>query len=254
MTYMKKTTKLIISAAALTLFTGCSSPAKDEQSASEQPIKETAQALPAETPAETPVPTATPVPVPSETTDPEAHGPYSPSEAFAGFDSYTAGSKQVTLGTTTYGEVSQYLTIQKAGQYGDETHESVMDPEVLQSGALGQVITDYYAKNGGQLTYMLYNPADTDAEFEDCVITGVANEEGMTFSNGIDYWSVTPNDLAAILGAPYEIKGTANEKLVDAQLLWRDESNEHQLTLIYYDDGQVRDVNGLSYLNLSAKH
>ncbi|MBQ1530998.1 MAG: hypothetical protein IIZ57_02535 [Solobacterium sp.] len=256
MNYMKKTARLFISAVTLAAFTACSSPAKEQEpTAAPEQVQETAQPSPSETPAQTPEPTPTPTPIPTKTPEPEAHGPFTDPAAFAGFDTYTAGGQQVVLGTTTYGDVSsQYINIQKVSQLADKTHESVKDPEVFQAGAYGRIITNYYGKTGGQLAYLLYNPTDEDAAFEECVIVGVQDQEGMVFSNGIDFWNVTPKQLIEILGEPYEIKGTVSDKLTDARFIWRDESNDHQLTLSYYDDGQVNDVNGMTYTNLSAGH
>ena len=250
MQFMKKTIGLLVTAAALTSFTACSSPAKEPDPApTPEQVQQTAQPVQTQTPVNTPELT----PVPS-TPEPEAHGPYTDPAAFAGFDAYETSGKQVVFGTTTYGDVSQYLNVQKASQFADDANESVKDPDSLQPGATGRVITDYYAKTGGQLSYILYNPSDTDAAFEDCLIVGVQDEEGMKFSNGIDFWTITPDQLIGILGEPYEIKGKYSETSINAQFIWRDESNDHQLTLTYYDDGQVKDVNGMSYYNLSTKH
>lgn len=252
MNFIKKTIRLLVSAAALTAFTACSSPAKEQEpSKTPEQAAETTQPVQSEAPVQTPEPTPTPVPV--AVPDPKVPGPFTDPEAFAGFDTYTAGGHTVTLGSTKYGEINQYIHVKKASQFSDETHEYIADAEVLQAGAMGRVLTDYYAKTGGQLSYMLYNPVDDDAEFADCVIVGVQDEEGMTFSNGINYWTVTPDQLKEILGEPHEIRGKVTDTSISAQFIWRDETDVHELVLIYYDDGKVKDVNGLSYFNVSAR-
>ncbi len=251
MKYTKKTIRLLMTAAALAAFTACSSPAKEpEPTAAPEQVQETAQPTPSETPV--PAPTPAPKPTPSVTPEPEAHGPFTDPAAFAGFDTYTVGGRQVVLGTTKYGEVNQYISVAKSSQFADDTHESIKDPEVFQAGAVGRITTNSFAKTAGQLAYTVYNPTEEDAAFEDCVIIGVQDEEGMVFSNGVDFWKVTPDQLIEILGEPYEIKGKTTDTMTNAQFIWRDESNDHQLKLTYYDDGQVAEVDGLSYINLSA--
>ncbi len=178
-------------------------------------------------------------------------GHFSDPSAFEGFQTYTCGSREVRFGETYFRDTGD-IPVERVMQFADETHESMKDPDVLEGGAVGRIVTGYYSKTGGQLSYTVYNPGEDPAAFEDCVIVGVQDEEGMTFSNGIDYYTVTPEALMEILGEPYEIRGKYDENNTQATFIWRDESGDHNLTLSYYRDAEISDMNGLSYMDLSG--
>ena len=178
-------------------------------------------------------------------------GHFSDPSAFEGFQTYTCGSREVRFGETYFRDTGD-IPVERVMQFADETHEGMKDPDVLEGGAVGRIVTGYYSKTGGQLSYTVYNPGEDPAAFEDCVIVGVQDEEGMTFSNGIDYYTVTPEALMEILGEPYEIRGKYDENNTQATFIWRDESGDHNLTLSYYRDAEISDMNGLSYMDLSG--
>ena len=55
----------------------------------------------------------------------------------------------------------------------------------------------------------------------------------------------------AILGEPYEIKGTYKEDDIHATFRWCDESGDHLLVLSYAATPDYQEVNGMSYRNLA---
>ncbi len=179
-------------------------------------------------------------------------GHFSDPEAFEGFKQYTCGSVEITFGETCFRDAGNY-SIDSVRQFADETHEQLKDPDILEAGAVGRIDTDYWTKTGGQISYIVYNPGEEAAAFEDCLIVGVQDEEGMTFSNGIYYYDVTPEAIMEILGEPYVIRGTYNEERTDATFTWRDESGDHLLRLAYYREGNIKDVNTLYYVDLSVR-
>lgn len=178
----------------------------------------------------------------------EEHGPYSDPAAFAGFDSYSVMDRAVTLGVSTFGEMG-VTEIERVKQYSNNGHEAKNDPEMLDAGAWGHVVTGYYAKEGGQLSYMVGNPSDAPAAIEDCILTGCTDEEGIIFSNGISWNDSTAEDIIAILGEPYEIRGTVSEDYTSAMYLWCDESGAHSLAVSVFAENELYHITSMEYTN-----
>ena len=217
---------------------------------------------PTETPTPTPEPTPEPSPEPTETPEPTPEpGPYSDPAAFAGFDRYIPGFvssydafmyDEITIGETVFGDLS--YSIDRAKQFEDDAHEAVNNAETLEPGAIGRIDTNYWTKDGGQISYNVYNPSDTPAAFEDCVIIGFADEEVATFSNGIQftygislYNNSIVEDITAILGEPNNVLGDDSS----ATYYWRDENSDHVLMLAIRTDGDSVEVCRLTYTNSS---
>ena len=179
-------------------------------------------------------------------------GHYSEPEAFAGFGEYTCGSREVVFGKTVFKEACGDMPIAETVQYKDGIPDTMASPETLEPGTFGLIVTEYFAKNGGQITYDIFNPSDAPIPYEDCVIIGVSSEDGMIFGNGIAYDSATPEAIMAILGDPYEINGTYSEEFTNAQFIWKDESGAHRLMLAYRAEGESREVSNLMYRDRST--
>ena len=81
------------------------------------------------------------------------------------------------------------------------------------------------------------------------------DDNGMKFANGITYYSHL-EEITAILGEPYQIKGRVSDRLTDATYIWRDESGEHEFMVRIYAEGGIYDCNGMSYADYSllAEH
>ena len=236
---------------------------EESEAASEEKAEETEETPEEVTETEAPETEAPETETETETepeTEPETEsesvpepGHFSDPSAFEGFKQYTCGSVEITFGETCFKDAGNF-SIDSVRQFADETHEQLKDPDILEAGAVGRIDTDYWTKTGGQISYIVYNPGEEAAAFEDCVIIGVQDDEGMTFSNGINYYDATPEAIMEILGEPYEIRGTYNEQRTEARFTWRDESGDHVLRLQYYRDADISDMNGLYYLDLSARN
>ncbi len=172
-------------------------------------------------------------------------GPYSNSDAFAGFDTYTGydrGTKEdinadaVTLGETI---LKEHYTAEchSPEQLPYGIHEAKTDVETLEAGAVGR-ITSQYLSMSEMAYFILYNPADEPAAFEDCIIIGIENENAdrITFSNGVEIYTMEyplktdPSEkISEILGDPYEKESSENE----TSYYWRDEEGDHILNCLY---------------------
>ena len=201
-------------------------------------------ATPKPTPKPTPVPTATPEPTPEP-------GPCSDSAAFEGFDTFSyynssaESFKDATFGVTTFGELN-FTAVDYVTEYvpGTNTRTKV---DLIEAGSFGKVVSTWWSKTGGMLCYIVYNPSDAAATIEDCVLVGTTDNEDITFSNGLRYYS-QPDEITAILGEPNEI---ISESPWSFKYCWRDESGDHELTLTVYEPETVGEIDGMSYINLS---
>ena len=161
---------------------------EETEASSEEKAEETEEVTETEAPEteteapETETETETQTETETETTPEPGH--FSDPEAFEGFKQYTCGSREITFGETYFRDAGNF-SINSVRQFADETHEKLSDPDILEAGAVGRIDTDYWTKAGGQISYIVYNPGEEVAAFEDCLIVGVQDEEGMTFSNGI---------------------------------------------------------------------
>lgn len=197
-------------------------------------------------PTSAPEPTATPEPTP------EPAGTFTDSALFEGFNSFqyyngsTGSSMDVIFGQTTFGELA-FTDIDMVMQLPDDTNERLINPETLAAGATAQISTNWYTKTGGALSYMVYNPSDSPAAIDDCVLIGVQDYEGMQFANGLRYDS-KPDQIIAVLGEPNEIIKKSQWTFV---YVWRDESGEHELTQTVYEPETVGEIDGMTYMNYS---
>ncbi len=169
---------------------------------------------------------------------------YSDAQAFAGFASYTAGSRSVTFGETVFAETG--LPADTVTQYADDVHEGKNDPELIEAGASAVITTGFWAKTGGELQLMVYNNTGGDIPAEECVIIGVMNEDGVCFANGITWYSGI-EEIVNILGEPYRIDGKVSEDYANARYIWRDEDRMHELVVSGVRDGDSYECGGMAY-------
>ena len=239
----------------------CGSSEKNEPSPqAETPAAET------ELPEETAI-AATPTPIPEKTPEPTEEpepGHYTDPSAFEGFHAYIEGAvssydsfrdREVRIGETKFSETG--YSVNKARQYAYGGHESVKEAEVLEAGAIGMVSTGGFTKLGGETAFLVYNPSDEPAAFEDCVILGFKFLDGATFSDGTYLTEGTQDpsvleDIINRLGEPCEIKGTVREGYVSGTYFWRDEDGVHEFTLSVYSEGDMFEINGISYTDYSV--
>ena len=195
----------------------------------------------------------------------EAPGPYSDSAAFEGFDAYVRGivvggdgynashENEIRLGETTFRDIP-YASIDRTGQSKDDTHESIENPETLEPGAAGKIVSAGWTKLGGQTIYRVFNPTDEPAAFEDCMIVGVQDEEVVTFSNRISIGGGLSafeqlEAIKAVLGEPNAVKGEVRDDYIDATFFWRDENDDHLLKLALKAEGDYSEVRTMAYYN-----
>lgn len=195
-------------------------------------------------------------------------GNFSDPEAFKGFDSYQG--KYFSKGETYESDVIFGETILKdhysgelsrTKQYADESHNAVDNPETLDAGAVGLVETDTANTMGMGVSFVVYNPTDAVAAFEDCLIIGFEETQALSlvFSNGISFVmpsglggaseTNTYEEITAALGEPYEEKGFHGESETSTSCCWRDESGKHVLKVdIWESDGHFQ-TTAVSYKN-----
>ncbi len=192
-------------------------------------------------------------------------GHFSEPEAFIGFDSYQGKyfseggfyESNVIFGETTLKD--HYSgEIRKTKQYADGSHTAVDNPETLDAGAVGLVETATSNTMGMAISFVVYNPTDAPAAFEDCLIIGFEETHALSlvFSNGISFImpsgfggtseTNTYEEITAALGEPYEEKGFSE---TSTSCCWRDESGKHVLKVdIWESDGHFQ-TSAVSYKN-----
>ena len=286
---MKHTVTIIALALAVALlFSACGGNASGKDTPTGSPASSVTDSH--ADPAGTPVaaPESTPSPKPESTPEPEPEpekapeylapakpadpGHFSDADAFLGFDTYKGtylyntkkdfSDNEVTLGVTVLkdhysGEFSW------TQQYADEFHERAQYPEKLDAGAVGFVEPNWFSRAGDNPRYIVYNPSDAPAAFEECLMIGFENEMAvnLVFSNDIGLMTanaegnVTDTDprdaFIAILGEPYEISGETSEDSLDATYYWRDESGKHVFNARFWGrDGHFQTI-GVSYKNFA---
>lgn len=196
-------------------------------------------------------------------------GNFSDPEAFKGFDSYQ-GKYFSSNGESYESDVIFGETILKdhysgelsrTKQYADESHNAVDNPETLDAGAVGLVETHAMNTMGMGVSFVVYNPTDAAAAFEDCLIIGFEETQALSlvFSNGISF--VMPSGLGeasetntyeaitAVLGEPYEEKGLNSQSEKSTSCCWRDESGKHVLKVDIWESNGHFQTTGVSYKN-----
>ena len=190
----------------------------------------------------------------TETTEEEteAPGPFSDPAAFEGFNTVLdyQGNTILTFGETTFGTLDRGLTISSVRQFKDDTHAAYSNPEALEPGAFGLIETTYWTKEGNPLSYRIYNPTDEPLAFEDCIIIGVMNDDGINFANGIRFYS-SVEDIIAILGEPNDAITNDHGGSESTRYWWCDENNDHVLIVTTYTSGDVTNVVDQTYINRS---
>lgn len=219
------------------MLAACSTPAEPEPSP--EPAEETVQ--------------------PTESPETEEQTPvnYNDPSGFEGFDAFIEGvtdnyehfrDNEFIIGTTFFGEFNYPL--KRMDQLADDNHEAIKDAETLEPGAFGKITTDYWTKTGGPTVFTVCNPAHEAAVPDDCIIAGITDLDGVTFSNGIVI-GVGPADhtilerINAVLGEPAEITAAAENTVYR----WCDQTGLHDLRLTVKEQDDSFEILSWTYRN-----
>lgn len=196
-------------------------------------------------------------------------GNFSDPEAFKGFDSYQ-GKYFSSNGESYESDVIFGETILKdhysgeiasTKQYADESHNAVDNPQTLDAGAVGLVVTHTANTMGMVVSFVVYNPTDAAAAFEDCLIIGFEETQALSlvFSNGISFVmpsglgegseTNTYEEITAALGEPFEEQGINGQSQMQTSCCWRDESGKHVLKVDISGSNGRFHTTGVSYKN-----
>ena len=179
------------------------------------------------------------------TKDPE------PTDPLAAFDHYTNtdGTVEATVCVSSFAEVSD-LPVVYTSQRAGLGHAAAVDPDTIEPGASGLILTDYFAKDGKPVTYYIYNSSDKPLAPVDCPIIGFENVDDIIFSNGLRYDS-TLEEYIAVLGEPTSIDGFITDDQKDAICCWFDENTDRVVAIIVKQDGDVNETWLYSYKNFT---